>query len=86
MHFSLIIYLVIFSTDIRPSAIIVKWMSQFILGFENKTFSEFLKAQKVTPIIAHYIQQAIAMVPESTDTLTVSHVFVFFSNNIISPF
>lgn len=38
-------------------------------GFEEATFSQFLKSKKLTPNVEHYILHAIAMVDESCSTL-----------------
>jgi len=39
--------------------------------FEDKSFAEFLKSKRLTDTVRHYVQRAIAMVPDTASTLEV---------------
>jgi hypothetical protein len=43
-----------------------------VAGFEDKPFAEFLKSKKLTDTVRHYVQRAIAMVPDTANTLEVT--------------
>lgn len=38
----------------------------YFLGYENKTFKEFLKDKKLTPNLIHYVLYAISMSNDET--------------------
>lgn len=38
----------------------------YLLGFRDKTFLEYLKTKNLTPIVQHYVVQAIAMATDKT--------------------
>lgn len=42
-----------------------------LLGYEDKTFVEFLKSKKLTDTVRHYVQHAIAMVTDDAGTTEV---------------
>jgi len=42
-----------------------------LLGYEDKPFVEFLKSQKLTDTVRHYVQHAIAMVTDDASTTEV---------------
>lgn len=41
-------------------------INTYFLGYENKTFKEFLKDKKLTPNLIHYVLYAISMSSDET--------------------